>query len=406
MTPGPIALYLASVTGYIGLMLLLWMYVLGAKSVMGLVFKDLAPVIKVHKDLGKYGSLAFLLHPIFAVYGFFSPSLKSLIYIVLPDVSTLTARHIALGQIAFFFIAMIWVTSILLRKKLGFRAWKYIHYFAYISLPFAILHVPGLGPQYMSSRFVKVYFLGILGIFLVTSIIRLSGWLNFDRTKYVIASHTALTDTDNMLIMQPATDQWLHPRPGQYVYVKQGFISEDHPFSAAYSNPENGEITIIYRLQGNFTDFLSGLKRGEEVSLMGPFGTFTDDMPEDTTKPVVYLAGGIGITPFVQRVLDGDPSRTQLLIMANRTHASAPLVSTLRKTLGSKLVTLYSREAPANDSEEAGRISEQLLRKYITAPTEPLYYVCGSEPFVEECKRILGTMGVAPEHIRQEEFSW
>ncbi len=406
MTSSSIALYLASLTGYAGLMLLLWMYVLGAKSVTRLFFKDLAPVLGVHKDLGKYGSIAFLLHPVFAVYGFFTPSLKSLTYIFLPNTSSLIYRHIALGQIAFYCIAVIWVTSIFFRKRLGFRAWKYIHYFAYFSLPFAILHVPDLGPQFMASRMVKLYFLAIAGSFVVASLFRLSGWLNLDRKRYIIVNHSKITDHDFMIVLQPTTDEWLAPEAGQYVYVKQGIISEDHPFSVTYYDEESGELTIIYRYTGTFTRYLTGLAQGEEVSIMGPFGAFTQDIPEDGQQPVVYLAGGVGVTPFVQRLIDNRRDQSQLLFMANRTHSTAPLVRTLKKALGDRLVAIYSRDMPAGAGEESGRISEALLRKYIAAPRSSVYYICGSEPFVEECKRILGRMNIAPERIRQEEFSW
>ena len=54
-------LYLSTITGYIGVMFLLWMYMLGARSVFGLLFHDLAPVMRIHKWLGKYGSVMILL---------------------------------------------------------------------------------------------------------------------------------------------------------------------------------------------------------------------------------------------------------------------------------------------------------------------------------------------------------
>ncbi len=57
-------LYVSAVTGYAGLVMLLWMYILGTKSVMGLYFRDLVPVLSIHKRLGKYGTLAVFFHPV------------------------------------------------------------------------------------------------------------------------------------------------------------------------------------------------------------------------------------------------------------------------------------------------------------------------------------------------------
>jgi hypothetical protein len=53
-----------------GIVLLLWMYILGTKSVMGLVFRDLAPVLKIHKWIGKYGTLAIFLHPVLITFSY------------------------------------------------------------------------------------------------------------------------------------------------------------------------------------------------------------------------------------------------------------------------------------------------------------------------------------------------
>ncbi len=404
-TPQLIALYIGALSGYVGVMFLLWMFMLGAKSAMGLVFKDLAPVFTIHKSLGKWGSIAFLLHPLLVAYSYFELKLQALTYVILPDISAATERHITLGRIAFYLILIIWVSSKLIRKQIGFRAWKYLHYFAYIALPFVLLHVPELGSQYAAHTFVKLYFWAIVGTFALFCVIRLSGWLNFDRKSYRIISQKAVTDEDYMLVLRPQGSTRLQPRLGQYVYLKQGIISEDHPFSITYYDKSTGELTLTYRMFGQYTQYLAKLKPGTVASVMGPFGSFTSQLQSTSQQPVVYLAGGVGITPFVQRVTDENDVRVQYVFAANRTHASAVLTDTLKPYLGERLVSIISREDAA-PGEEHGHITAEVLTKHIKTPRAYQYYLCGPQPFVAECKRILQELGVPKTQVAEEEFSW
>lgn len=396
----PVALYLSAIAGYAGVLLLLWMYILGAKSAMGLVFKDLAPVLEIHKCLGKYASIAFLLHPLFIIYSYG----ESLIYPLIPHIDTPFEQAVTLGRISFMIIAMIWIASVLLREKLGFRPWKYLHYFAYISLPFALLHVPNIGSQYIAWPLVRSYYFAIVGVFAVFSLIRVSSLLNLDRKPYVITSHQQLTPDDFVMTLKPIST-YLEPKLGQYVYVKAGYISEDHPFSITYYNPETRELTLAYRVYGDFTKFLAKLQNGAEVQLGGPYGAFMRNLPSNDTKPVVYIAGGIGITPFVQRILDENNTREQWLFAANRTHASAVLVSDMQQQLSKRCVPIYSRETPL-DGEEQGHVSAELLGKYLTTPANYTYYICGPKDFTAEAQRILAAMNVPNAQVHSEKFSW
>lgn len=400
------ALYLSALAGYVGVVFLLWMYMLGAKSAMGVLFKDLAPVLSIHKDLGKWGSIAFLLHPLLVAYSYFEVNLRALTYVAWPDITTAMERHVTLGRVAFFIIIIVWLTSKVFRNALGFRAWKYLHYFAYVSLPFALLHVPELGSQYIGHDIVRGYYWTLVGVFALFSLFRIGGWLNLDRKTYTIASHTQLSEQDFMLVVQPRTKHWLKPSAGQYVYLKQGIISEDHPFSLTYYDKNTGNLTLIYRVFGSYTKYLSTLAPGKNVSLMGPFGSFTTDLPADSTQPVVYIAGGVGITPFAQRIIDESHARPQILFAANRTHTSDILIPSLRQILGNRLVSIYSREAPLNQYEEQGHINEDVILRHIGAPQAYHFYLCGPQDFVKECERILKNIGVPAKQVKVEEFSW
>ena len=210
-----VALYFSAIAGYIGITVLLWSYMLGAKSVMGTFFRDLAPVLNIHKWLGKWGTLAIFIHPLLVMYSYG----VSLLYTFVPIVSTRFERHVTLGRLSLILIAIIWVTSALLRGRIKFRPWRYIHLLGYIVLPFAFLHVPDVGSQFMRHDIVKAYYLGLLMVFLLFSLVRLRGLLGLDKSSYKIVAHRQLVREDPsvwLLQLRPTSDR-IVPAKGQYI---------------------------------------------------------------------------------------------------------------------------------------------------------------------------------------------
>lgn len=398
-----VAIYISAIAGYAGMVVLLWSYILGAKSVMGIVFRDLAPVLAIHKWLGKYGTLAIFLHPLLIMYGYSA----SLLYAVLPDTSTRFESHVTLGRISFIIVAVIWVTSALLRGKIKFRPWRYVHLLGYIALPFAFLHVPDVGSQFMGSVAVKGYFFALLIVFIVFTVLRLRGLLGLDKSSYRIVAHRQLVTDDPsvwLLQLRPTSDR-IVPAKGQYVYIKDGFISEEHPFSVLDYNTETGDIMIAYRTFGRFTKELSTRPVGATVRIGGPYGEFTHEI-EYENKPVVFVAGGIGVTPMVRYVLD-NPAREQWMFYANRTKQSAMIIPELRKLLGTRLITTFSRQTDGLEpNEEQGHLNGEMFTRHLQRPSDYHYYLCGSDKMMHDTAVELMSIGVPPSSIRREAFGW
>ncbi len=402
VSPRSLALWASGILGYIGIVLLLWMYMLGTKTVSGLFFKDLAPVLRIHKWIGKYGVLAIFAHPLLISFAYG----ESLLYSFIPLLGTQFERHITLGRIAFFLLLLTWLVSAYLRGKMAFRPWKYLHYLAYLCIPFALLHVPNVGSQYMGHQAIKVYFFVLVLTFIIFLLLRVRGFLNLDKYTYEIMSHIILSPEDQLLTLKP-TGKFLTPNRGQYVYLKKGIISEDHPFSVAHFNEATGEISIAYRVFGEFTKFLQSLKKGDTVQLGGPFGTFTSDLAKDDPRAVIYISGGIGITPFFDRIMAENNSREQWLFAANRTRESAVLLPMLKKQLGERCVSILSKETSSlQPSEESGYFSGEVLKKYITSPEKYTYYMCGPKPMMNTVRRELKKLGVPDAQVETERFGW
>ncbi|HYR26859.1 MAG TPA: FAD-dependent oxidoreductase [Thermoanaerobaculia bacterium] len=104
-------------------------------------------------------------------------------------------------------------------------------------------------------------------------------------------------------------------RPGQWVNFKfpEG-VSRAYTIASAPQRPE--AVQLCVRLgAGKGGEQLRKLEAGAEVAIDGPYGDFL--LPEDGTKPVVFLAGDVGIAPIRSIILymiaEGDPRHPVVL---------------------------------------------------------------------------------------------
>ena len=89
-------------------------------------------------------------------------------------------------------------------------------------------------------------------------------------------------------------------KPGQYAFLRFENNTEPHPFTIASSGDDPHAMRFAIKSLGNFTDQLSNLiKPGQVVEIEGPYGEFKFEAPAERQ---IWIAGGIGITPFVARL--------------------------------------------------------------------------------------------------------
>lgn len=394
-----ITLYFSAIAGYAGIMLLLWFFVLGTRSVVSLFTDDFAQVMKIHSWIGKYGTLLIFMHPILATisYG------QSLAFILWPSFMTKFDDAMTLGRTAIWILLVIWISSALLREKMSQRPWKYLHFGAYIAAPFALLHIPISGSSYTTQLGARFYFFIIVIGFAVFVLLRLRGALNINKSSYVITRQQEISPEVFAMQLAPNDEYPISPQPGQYVYIKHSWFSEDHPFSVLNFDTDSYKLTLGYKVYGMFTRQLSHLSPGKKVYISGPFGHFTQDIDKN---PVVYIAGGIGVTPFVWRAMHESDEREQWMFYANRTPESAAFQNTLRQTLKGHFVPVYSRVSKTDPGYETGHIRGKLLTKYLDNPKRFSYYLCGPNGMIKAITSDLTKLGVSPNNIYREEFNF
>ncbi|BES72335.1 NO-inducible flavohemoprotein [Marinobacter nanhaiticus D15-8W] len=148
------------------------------------------------------------------------------------------------------------------------------------------------------------------------------------------------------------------------------------------------------------------LKVGESVEVAPPSGEFTLTLPQEPEKPLVFIAGGVGITPLMsmlQVALDESPAdRPIVFIQAAIDGAVQPFAEEL-ETLNRRYdnLALHVRFSdPGADDLAVGRcqssgIVDAALLEELVGDTPASYYFCGPTPMLRHVRQLLKARGVA-----------
>lgn len=183
--------------------------------------------------------------------------------------------------------------------------------------------------------------------------------------------------------------------------------------SSSPTEGQNLRLTTRVRQESGYKKTLDEMNIGDIVEGEGPNGTFILD--ESNKNPQVFLAGGIGITPFrsiIKYATDKNLGIPMHLIYSNSTVEQI----TFRKDLedlakaNPAFLKIYMTVSKPEESKEAwsgivGRIDEPLVRKVTGALVKPTYWLCGPPPMVDALEQTLSTMKIPGDQIRSEKFT-
>jgi ferredoxin-NADP reductase len=185
-----------------------------------------------------------------------------------------------------------------------------------------------------------------------------------------------------------------------------------HTFSIA-SGPSDEEIMVATRMRDTaFKRRLSQMPVGTEIRIEGPMGSFT--LHNNTARPAVLLAGGVGIAPFLSIVSHARRKGLHhriILLYANRLLEDAAFIDALWKMERTNprfsFVPTLTR-LTGNGVEwkgETGHISPEMLRRHVGKLHGPIFYVAGPPAMVAAARRTLVEAAVDEDDIRTEEFA-
>ena len=185
-----------------------------------------------------------------------------------------------------------------------------------------------------------------------------------------------------------------------------------HRVLSLVSAPCENELIVATRMRDSpFKNGLKATAAGDNVQLEGPFGSLT--LHANRARPAVFVAGGIGITPFMsilRQAAKDCPDQHLFLIYANRRPEDAAFLSELKDLeKENKYFHLVATMTGMHKSTSAwsgdrGRVDEALLKRVAGDLLAPIYYVAGPPAMVNGIRQSLSSMKVSDDDIRSEDF--
>ena len=181
-------------------------------------------------------------------------------------------------------------------------------------------------------------------------------------------------------------------------------------FTLSSSPTEKGITMFTTRMRGSgFKETLRNAPLGYEVSIGVPAGLFV--IPEDNTRSHVFIAGGIGVTPYrsiLRHAVDTKTPMNALMLYFN--HSSADIVFRQELEDIARQVTTFSLVHVLSEPEpgwagERGKLNEVLLRKWVPNLDQRLFWISGPPSMVMAYKALIKQTGVPDESIRTDHFT-
>lgn len=214
--------------------------------------------------------------------------------------------------------------------------------------------------------------------------------------SYKVAENRSLTPSTTIITLE-STDasKPFNFEPGQYAAIS--FFSHNRPtvarcFSIVSSPTQPGVLQFAMRNGGRFTRKISQVSVGDKINVRGPFGGFVLDWQNQ--QKVVFIAGGIGITPFMSMLRFSEHVSTNTaitLLFSCRNQNDIPFFAELCKLENNNVnITVHYviAEGPTDllqgRTVSQGRITEEIIARTVSNDfTANSFFICGPPPFMK-----------------------
>lgn len=293
-------------------------------------------------------------------------------------------------------------------KKLGllYEIWRNIHLFNYLLFPFVLVHVfyfsVGAGSSFLLIWILLAVFCAFLIVYRIVRILAIR------RNPYEVIG-----------VKQEAEDIWslifegkrIDFRPGQFMIIqllRNGRLSSPHPFTISNS-PTRENLSITPKELGDFTKTIKETRVGDQAFIDAPYGVFS--FLNYRQDELVFIAGGIGITPFISMlryICDQKLNLRVTLFWANRNESSLCFREELRemeKEMEQFKAILVMSDQPDWPGEK-GFINTGMITDYLGNLSQKDFFVCGPPPMIKAIIKDLKKQKVLSPRIHNEIFEF
>lgn len=369
-------------------------------------------VMRFHKYIALFAGVLLVVHPLLIAAG--SGKWILLYGVKLP-------WQIWVGKIALVLLVANLALSVYRKKlRIAFQHWRLGHDILaplLIVLPF--VHSWGVGDEIEDSVLMSTLWAGLPVIALAVF-----GFHRFARPALLRRRPWHVSDvrreTENVWYIRLVPfkgDRCFDYAPGQFQFITfcrgRGLPVEEHHWTISSSPGTQEWISATIKESGDFTATIGQTRPGDTAVVQGPFGRFSCVFHPGERR-LVFIAGGIGITPFMSmlRHIRTTAGQQQVLLLYASSREEDivfrhELAALEEGSQGRIRVVHVLSDPPAGWQGASGHINRAMLERYCAdgLPSRS-FYVCGPEGLRAAVLDDLRSLGVARQQVHMELFSF
>ncbi|MCB2172985.1 ferric reductase-like transmembrane domain-containing protein [archaeon] len=358
------------------------------------IYGGLDNVYKVHHDKGLITFILLLMHPSFLALRELETSIMAMILFFLPSSSI----PINIGKLALILFSVAIIFTVL--RRFEYQKLQKIHKSLGIVFMIGTVHAFTVGSNVSTQPVLRLY-VSVLVLVAGVSYVNTTLLGNIVSKKYRYTVETIESSGEVIKIDMKPIDERIPYTSGQFIFpsFQHEELKETHPFSMT-SKPSDSRLSLAIRPLGDYTRRLSGLSFGTEVTIDGPYGGF--NYRKGGNKQV-WIAGGIGITPYLSMIkaLSDESSRPAIdMYFSYRNDGDKELGKELKDRLSEwdncNYYAFDTRSVSRLSVEEISETSQDLLDSDI--------FICGPMAMIEDLEKQFIKKGVKRENIHLERF--
>jgi len=356
------------------------------------LFGGLNFVYRDHHWLGTLGFCLLLVHPLALAYRFALQSLAVAGNFLIPNPNDWS---IFLGIVSLMLLMVLLVMTYFWRPT--YHIWFLSHKFMALAYAIGWWHLLTIDSDVSRSLSLRWYYY-LLGLASIAVIIyRVVGHRKLvPRATYSVDKISELTSGLWEIYLKAVTNP-ISCHDGQFAFftfINNHLRRDAHPFSIAGSNAQGG-LRLIIKALGDQTGNLGQLVNGDQVLVEGPYGSFG----RQKDKKEIWIAGGIGITPFLSLACSRTNEESVVLIHTVAESAQNIFAKEFPNTISSSIKFI-----PWVSSTD-GRLNAEAIEKVVSDWRERTILMCGPIPMMNSLRSQFMKLGGDKNKIISEDFN-
>ena len=363
-------------------------------------FGGLDRVAQWHRRTAVAAVVLMVVHPVFA--GSTPVPDVSQVGLSFGSMALLGLVILALWSLAPSLHAARWSRLIRWLGRISHERWLTGHRLTGLFVTSAVVHGAMVDPVLKVSTPLKTMYLVVGGIGIAAYLYReLIARFVVPIYDYKVADVKRPNDSTVDVFLEPV-GRSLSFQPGQFVFLAFGGVDgwQRHPFSVA-SAPTERQLEVSIRALGDYTrDLQQKLQPGTPAKAAGPFGGF--DYRQGGNQQI-WIAGGVGITPFVSWIRSIDETfDREVTFVYSVNHAAEAIYLDEINAADSAHPTLHFHLV---DSSQSGFLTADTALSGAANPADRWVYMCGPPAMMTAMASGFEKQGIPRSRIRWEQFN-